>query len=57
MLVARDAQGKFTDAKVMSAGGRVVPHPVRPLTACETHTDEQVDAAVQRVYGEQAEED
>ena len=57
MLVVRDAQGKFTDAKIMSAGGRVVPHPERPLAACESHSDEAVKSAVGRVYGEQEEDD
>jgi hypothetical protein len=52
MLVVRDAQGKFTDAKMMSAGGRVVNYSQRPLAACEIHPDEAVEAAVQRAYGE-----
>lgn len=57
ILVVRDAQGKFTDAKIMSAGGRVVPYSGRPLAACERHTDEEVLSAAHRVYGEQEEED
>lgn len=57
MLVVRDAQGNFINCKVMSAGGRVVPHPTRPLAACERHTDEQVESAVERVYGEKREEE
>jgi hypothetical protein len=52
ILVVRDAQGKFTDAKMMSAGGRVVSYAHRPLAACEEHTAEEVESAVQRVYGE-----
>ncbi|HRQ24630.1 MAG TPA: hypothetical protein PLF42_14485 [Anaerolineales bacterium] len=52
MLVVRDAQGKFADAKIMSAGGRVVNYAKRPLAACESHSDEAVEAAVQRAYGE-----
>jgi hypothetical protein len=52
MLVVRDAQGKFMDAKMMSANGRVVNYAQRPLAACEKHTDEEVESAVQRVYGE-----
>lgn len=51
MLVVRDAQGKFMDTKIMSAGGRVVNYSQRPLVACERHTAEEVEAAVQRVYG------
>lgn len=57
MLVVRDAHGNFLDAKVMSAGGRVVKYAPRPLAACESHSEEQVEAAVRRVYGEQDEED
>ncbi|GAB4398601.1 MAG: hypothetical protein OHK003_21210 [Anaerolineales bacterium] len=52
MLVVRDAQGKFVDAKMMSAGGRVVKYGLRPLAACETHSEESVEAAVRRAYGE-----
>lgn len=58
LLVAYDANGKYIGSKVMSAGGREVKHPDRPLVACESHTDEQVERAVDRVYGgEQEEED
>ena len=52
-----DAKGKFIDCKVMSAGARCVPNPIRPLLACERHTDEEIEAAVIRVYGKQKEED
>jgi len=51
ILVVRDAQGKFMDAKIMSAGGRVVSYAHRPLAACESHTAEEVELAVQKVYG------
>lgn len=52
-----DAQGKFIDCKVMSAGAKRVPDSNRPLVACETHTDEEIKAAVNRVYGKHKEED
>ncbi len=52
-----DAQGKFIDCKVISAGAKRVPNPTRPLVACEKHTDEEIKAAVFRVYGKQKEED
>lgn len=52
ILVVRDAQGKFMEAKIMSAGGRLMKYGVRPLAACETHSEESVDAAVRRAYGE-----
>lgn len=52
-----DASGKFIDCKVMSAGGKRVPDPIRPLVACEKHTEVEIEAAVIRVYGKQKEED
>ncbi len=57
LYVVYDAQGKFIGCKVMTPGGRVVPNPVRPLVACERHTEKEVEAAVERVYGSQGERD
>lgn len=57
MLVVRDAQGKFIDAKVMSVGGRVVRDEERPLVACESHSDEAIESAVERVFGGEQEEE
>ena len=57
LYVVNDANGKFVDAKVMSAGGRLVPNVGRPLVACEKHTDAEVESAVVRAYGEQNEDD
>ncbi|MBP6177064.1 MAG: hypothetical protein KA473_17095 [Anaerolineales bacterium] len=57
MYVVRDALGKFVDAKVMSVGARLVSHPQRPLAACESHAEEQVEAAVLRIYGKPPKED
>lgn len=54
LYVVYDASGKFVDCKVMSAGGRRVPDAERPLVACDRHTDEQVERAVERVFGRQA---
>ena len=51
LYVVSDVQGKFVDCKIMSAGGRLVPHANRPLVACETHTNEQVELAVAKAYG------
>jgi hypothetical protein len=51
LFVVYEADGKLFDFKVMSADGRKVAHPQRPLVACETHTKETVEAAVKRVYG------
>ncbi len=57
MYVVYDGQGKYIDAKVMSSGGRLVEHSHRPLVACESHTPEQIEAAVAKVYGKQEEEE
>jgi hypothetical protein len=57
LLVAYDADGKYIGSKVMSAGGKGVPGAGRPLVACERHTDEEVERAVNRVYGLGQEED
>lgn len=51
LLVAYDAEGKYIGSKVMSAGGREVKGASRPLVACDKHTDEEIERAVQRVYG------
>jgi len=56
MLVAYDKDGKYIGSKVMSAGGKEVDYPKRPLVACERHTDEEIERAIARVY-EQGEED
>lgn len=57
LYVVSDESGKFADLKVMSPGGRPVPHPSRPLVACEKHTEEEVQAAVRRAYGALDEDD
>ena len=57
LYVITDANGKYVDAKVMSAGGKLVPHLQRPLVACDTHSDEQIELAVSRAYGLQKEDD
>jgi hypothetical protein len=57
LYVVNDASGKFVDAKVMSAGGKLVSNAKRPLVACEKHTDAEIESAVGRVYGLQKEED
>lgn len=57
LYVVYHAGDEFVGCKVMSAGGRHVPHPQRALVACERHTEAEVEAAVQRVYGEQRDEE
>ena len=57
LYVVSDANGKFVDSKVMSAGGKRVPNAHRPLVACEQHTDAEIEAAVLKAYGQQPDED
>jgi hypothetical protein len=51
LYVVYDSKGKFFDLKVMSPGGRAVQHPTRPLVACQTHSQGEIEAAVNRAYG------
>jgi hypothetical protein len=48
LYVVYSSSGKFIDCKVMSPGGRHVPSKVRPLVACEHHSQSQVEAALVR---------
>ena len=57
LLIAYDSNGKYIGSKVMSAGGREVKATTRPLVACEKHTDQEIERAIQRVYGKQKSED
>ena len=57
LVVAYDASGKFIASKVMGAGGKPVKDATRPLVACEKHTDEEIERAVNRVYGEGSEDE
>jgi hypothetical protein len=53
MYVLYDPSGKFLGSKVMSASGKVVQDAKRPLVACEKHTDQEIDRALKRVFGDQ----
>ena len=57
LYVVYEPGGRFIDSMVLSAGGKRVPHPVRPLVACEHHTDDEIGRAVERVYGTRSLED
>ncbi len=52
-----DANGNYMGSKVMSAGGKEVTGANRPLVACESHTANEIARAVQRVYGNQNQDD
>jgi hypothetical protein len=57
LYVVYDEHGKFVDSKVMSAGGKSVSAAGRPLVACERHSQEEIERAIQRVYGTQYRQD
>ena len=57
LVVAYDANGKFIASKVMGAGGKPVKEATRPLVACVKHTDEDIERAVNRVYGGEQEDE
>ena len=57
LYVIYDPAGKYLGSKVMSAGGKEVKASNRPLVACEKHTDNEIERAVARVFGEQKPED
>ena len=57
LLVVYEADGRLFDLKVMSADGKKVSHPQRPLVACEKHSVKEIESAVARVYGQQEEDD
>ena len=46
-----DSNGKYLDSKIMNSGGKVVNDANRPLAACETHSDKDIEMAVEKVYG------
>lgn len=51
LYVVHDSEGNYIGSRVMSSGGREVKGAGRPLVACETHSDAEVERAVERVYG------
>ena len=51
LYVVHDSEGEYLGSKVMSAGGREVKGYGRPLVACETHSEDEVGRAAERVYG------
>jgi hypothetical protein len=57
LYVVYDAAGQFRDSKVMTAGGRSVTGQGRPLVACESHSEDEINKAVHRVFGKQPPEE
>ncbi len=50
LLVVYTPSGKMVGCTVTSPGGRVVPDDVRPLVACYTHSQDEVDTALAKHY-------
>jgi hypothetical protein len=48
--------GKLVDCAVTSPGGHCVPDQRRPLVACDTHKEEEIEAAYIRWKARQGEE-
>jgi len=48
LYVVYNENGEFVDCKVMSMGGKCVPHSHHAMVACETHNDEQIEVALVR---------
>jgi len=57
LYVVYDANNKFIGCTVMSGEGKPVPNVDRPLVACEKHSAQEIEAAVNRAYGKQEEDD
>jgi len=53
LYVVYEPDGNFIDSKVMSAGGKKVSGVNRPLVACETHEEVEIERAIEKVYGDQ----
>ena len=53
LYVLYDSNGKYIDNKVMSASGKAVRDSKRPLVACDKHSDQEIERAIKRVFGEQ----
>jgi len=43
--------GTYIGGKIMSADGKIIENTNRPLVACETHSGEDIERAIQRVFG------
>ena len=57
LYVVHDSDGNFIGSRIMSAGGKEVKGHGRPLVACEKHSNEEIERAVERVYGRQKADD
>jgi len=57
LYVLYDPHGKYIGSKIMSAGGKEVQDSKRPLAACEKHTDQEIERAIKRVFGDQIPEE
>jgi hypothetical protein len=56
ILAIYTPDGRLLDCTVTSPGGHCVPDEQRPLVACDTHTDVEIEAAHKRWKSRQVEE-
>jgi len=57
MYVVYDSSGNLVGSKVMSTDGKAVSDFKRPLVACDKHSDQEIERAIKRVFGDQIPED
>jgi hypothetical protein len=48
ILAVYTPDGRLVDCIVTSPGGHIVPDEQRPLVACDTHTEEEIESAHNR---------
>jgi len=53
LYVLYGPNGNYIGSKVMSADGKSIQDSKRPLVACDKHTDQEIQRAMNRVFGEQ----
>ena len=51
LYVVYDKDGKYVDFKVLSPSGKRVPSAHRPLVVCDHHSADDIERALERVYG------
>jgi hypothetical protein len=57
MFVVYSPNGKMLDCMVTDMGAHRVPDPNRPLVACNTHSEDAIERALEKHYPGRSEED
>jgi hypothetical protein len=53
LYAVHDSEGNYIGSRVMTPGGKEVKGYGRPLVACDKHSAQEINRAVERVYGPQ----